>query len=73
MSFFRAFAPAVVIAALASVAASPSDHKPIVDASSTKVPAAHPMDATKIAAIESTFKVEVGESTLVVIGDAHVR
>ncbi len=73
MSALRAFAPALAIAALASAIASPRDPAPIVVEPTTKPPATHPMDATKIATIESTFKVEVGEATLVVIGDAHVR
>ncbi len=69
MSAARTLAPALVV--LASLVASVGREPPKVGATTT-APAAHPMDANRVAQIESTFRVEVGESTLVVIGDARV-
>jgi hypothetical protein len=70
MSGVRAFLPALIVAA--SLALSAGREHPSVGAT-TAAPAAHPMDNNRIAQIESTFHVEVGESTLVVIGDAQVH
>jgi hypothetical protein len=70
MSAVRALAPALVVAA--SLALSAGREHPNVG-KTTEAPATHPMDNIRIAQIESTFHVEVGESTLVVIGDAHVH
>ena len=71
MSAIRTLAPALVV--LASLASAPDhDHAPR-STTETAAPAAHPMGAAKVAQIESTFRVEVGESTLVVIGDAHMH
>ena len=70
MSGVRALLPALIVAATLAVSAG-REHPTV--GKTTEAPAAHPMDLNRVAQIESTFHVEVGESTLVVIGDAQVH
>lgn len=70
MSGARALLPALIVAAAFGLSAE-RPHPSV--GTTTTAPATHPMDANRVAQIESTFHVEVGESTLVVIGDAQMH